>query len=315
MENFFIIVAIIIFFIIWTFMEQKQFIVKKYEVNHNELPTSFHNTKFVLLADLHNHTFGNENERLIRRIQKLQPEFIIVAGDMIDKHKPCYPSNAYILLEKLAKEYQIYYAYGNHEQRIEGLQIDNDLEQGIEGSSSGQNPDQIKLQHEIGSTWVKFKEKLSKLGVIFLDNESIMLSKNKERIKITGLSIGQEYFQRTGYPDMNLDYLNSMLGKKQSNLYHILVAHNPVHFKQYAAWGAELTISGHLHGGMARIPGIGGIISPQVKFFPKYSGGVYSENHKVMVVSRGLGSHSMMPRYFNVPEVVEITLKRSNINS
>ncbi|MDI9509764.1 MAG: hypothetical protein QM217_08140, partial [Bacillota bacterium] len=82
-----------------------------------------------------------------------------------------------------------------------------------------------------------------------------------------------------------------------------------VYFKSYISWGADLVLSGHIHGGLIRIPFIGGLISPQIKLFPKYDGGLYVENDQYMVVSRGLGSHSFMPRILNPPEIILVSLK------
>jgi predicted MPP superfamily phosphohydrolase len=72
-----------------------------------------------------------------------------------------------------------------------------------------------------------------------------------------------------------------------------------------------MTVSGHLHGGMVRLPGVGGIISPQVKLFPKYNSGNHSVNNKNLIVSRGLGTHSHMPRLFNIHEIVYVKLQKS----
>ena len=57
--------------------------------------------------------------------------------------------------------------------------------------------------------------------------------------------------------------------------YQILLAHNPLWAKAYADWGADLVFSGHVHGGIIRLPFFGGILSPERRFFPKYSAGVY----------------------------------------
>lgn len=296
MHIYFYVAAFVVIFILWTAIEQKQLATTKYVVASDRLPQTLNNTSFVVLADLHNYNFGTNNERLVRRIDKLSPEFIIVAGDMINKSVACYPSNAFSLLEQLAKKYKIYYAYGNHEQRIENIRkIGNEY--------------LSEAQIKSCSTWVEYKEKLEKLNVTFLDNQSIIHTKNKEKFRITGVSIDKMYFERSKIPPMAEDYLKLLIGEKQDDNYQILIAHNPVYFERYSSWGADLTISGHLHGGLVRLPGVGGVISPQVRLFPKYNAGNYAENGQQMVVSRGLGSHSGMPRVLNVPEIVLITLK------
>lgn len=70
--------------------------------------------------------------------------------------------------------------------------------------------------------------------------------------------------------------------------------------------GADLILSGHFHGGVLRLPGIGGLIAPDFRLFPKYSGGIYKEANQTIVVSRGLGVHSMPLRIFNPPELLAL---------
>jgi predicted MPP superfamily phosphohydrolase len=111
---------------------------------------------------------------------------------------------------------------------------------------------------------------------------------------------------------MEKGYLASLIGDKPNKNFAILIAHNPVYFTEYTRWGADLTLSGHLHGGLVRLPFIGGVASPQIRLFPKYSAGNYTENGQQMIVSRGLGSHSLMPRIWNAPEIVSITLKHKS---
>ncbi len=290
-----ILLGLIIIILIWILIEQKLLVTTKYTVLSDKLPKAFHNTSFIVLSDLHNFRFGKDNKRLIKKIHELSPEFIIVAGDIINKQEACYPSNAYSLLNRLAVQYKIYYAYGNHEQWMKDL-----LEQ--------------SEQESITSTWVEYKKNLKNSGVIFLDNESILIQKDGSKLRITGVSIDEKYFVHRKMPVMEEGYLKSLIGKKPEEVYELLIAHSPVYFPNYTEWGADLTVSGHTHGGLVRLPGIGGVVSPQVLMFPKYDSGNYTEKGQHMIVSRGLGSHSMMPRMFNAPEIVNVTLKNDSDN-
>lgn len=291
-----ILITFILLFIVlmlWSAIEQKLLTVTSYIVDSVRLDKIFDGTSFVVLADLHNMSFGKDNKKLAERIDKLSPDFILVAGDLIDKKAKAYPGNAYKLLEQLAAKYKIYYAYGNHEQKLELYK-------------SGEWPLQKK---QLYASWLEFKVRLQKLNVEFLDNSRSFFSKEDSKISIRGVSIAKDYFQKSKLPDMKKEYLASLLGNNKNDYFELLIAHNPVYFYEYAAWGADLIISGHLHGGMVRLPRIGGVVSPQVKFFPKYYAGNFTEKGQVMIVSRGLGTHSNMPRLFNVPEIVYITLK------
>jgi predicted MPP superfamily phosphohydrolase len=288
-----IIILIILSLILWAIIEQELLVITKYTVCSPKLPKQLNHTSFVVLADLHNMTFGKDNIRLVKKIEKLAPEFILVAGDLIDKKALCYPGNAYRLLESLAKKYRIYYAYGNHEQRLEQY-------------STEEIP---KEKQKIYDSWLEFKERLRKMKVVFLDNSSTEFVKSGKKLHITGVSIGPEYFSHSSYPVMEEGYLEKLIGDSDEENYQLLIAHNPVYFYDYSRWGADLTVSGHLHGGMVRLPGVGGVISPQVKFFPKYNSGNHTENGQEMIVSRGLGTHSHMPRLFNIPEIVQVELR------
>ena len=96
--------------------------------------------------------------------------------------------------------------------------------------------------------------------------------------------------------------------KIEEDKYNILLAHNPNFIDSYAKWGADLTLSGHIHGGMVRIPFLGGVFSPDTVLFPKYSSGLYEVDGKKLIVSRGLGRGVRGFRFFNKPEINVITL-------
>ena len=85
-----------------------------------------------------------------------------------------------------------------------------------------------------------------------------------------------------------------------------MLAHHPAYFDAYASWGADLTLSGHLHGGMIRLPFVGGLVSPQMRLFPKYDKGLYTKKGKKLIVSAGLANHTVNIRINNPPELVVI---------
>jgi len=304
MNTVIILLIIIVILLIWSAVEQKFFTVTSHTVASDRLPQKMDGISFVVLADLHDMNFGRNNIRLAREIDRLAPDFILVAGDLIDKSRKPYPGNAYKLLEHLAGKYRIYYAYGNHEQKLEKYAQE----------------DLSADKKELYASWNEFKDRLKKLNVIFLDNSYAIYNKENDIIRIYGVSIGEEFFAKRKIPVMKKEYLASLLGNNNTNNnynnshnsnnhFKLLIAHNPEHFHEYISWGADLTVSGHLHGGMMRLPGLGGVISPQVKFFPKYYSGCFEDNGRYMIVSRGLGTHSYMPRLFNVPELIHVRLK------
>ena len=89
----------------------------------------------------------------------------------------------------------------------------------------------------------------------------------------------------------------------------ILLSHRPEYFTDYVAGKYDVILSGHAHGGQARLPFLGGVIAPGQGQFPKYDSGVYTEGRSNMVISRGIGNSSFPIRFANRPEVILITLR------
>ena len=127
---------------------------------------------------------------------------------------------------------------------------------------------------------------------------------------MAGLHLQKEYFAKF-YEDVRFDHSNvaELIGKKQEE-YTILLAHTPVYFEEYAKWGANLVCSGHVHGGIVILPFLGGVISTTYELFPKYDHGQFQIDNTKMVLSRGLGMHTIKLRLFNKPEISVIKLLR-----
>lgn len=255
-------------------------------VESERLPQVFDGFRMVILADLHNYSFGKGNEVLKKQIDSVNPDLILVAGDMLVRKAPKKYDTAFELLKALSRKYPIYYGLGNHEQSLAGE------------------------KEEYAALYREYVNKLEKEGIIFLDNQSVILRRKNDNLKITGLSIEKDYYGKCKIPEMPADYIENLVGKCERQCYNILIAHNPVYFKNYAAYGSDLILAGHVHGGIIRLPFLGGMLSPQYRFFPKYDAGRFSEKGSTMLISRGLGLHTLKFRIGNRPELMTITLKR-----
>ena len=109
---------------------------------------------------------------------------------------------------------------------------------------------------------------------------------------------------------MEPGFMERALGKPDEKRFSILLAHSPVFFEEYAAWGADLTLSGHFHGGTIRLPVLGGVMTPQYQFFyPRCAGEFTDEKGRRMLVGRGLGTHSINIRFCDKPQVLVVKLK------
>ena len=107
---------------------------------------------------------------------------------------------------------------------------------------------------------------------------------------------------------MEPGHISRLLGDSDRDAFQVLIAHNPQYFPEYSDWGADLTVAGHVHGGIIRLSVLGGVISPAIALFPRYDGGLFERKGKYMVLSRGLGTHSIHVRMFNPGEVCVIKI-------
>jgi hypothetical protein len=147
---------------------------------------------------------------------------------------------------------------------------------------------------------------LKKLGVKLLENTSTNIYKDNEKITIHGIAdpISFDNKEAEGITKTGLSKL------KISDGYNILLFHRANMLDLFKNEKFDLIVSGHLHGGQVRIPFVGGLKSPHGDWFPKYSGGRYDVNNNTYIVSRGIGNPFIVPRVFNRPEIVVITLKK-----
>lgn len=256
--------------------------VSEYKIKSSKVPNNFSGFKILQLSDLHNKSFGNKNKNLIKKINKISPDIIVITGDMIVRQKDDY-SVFLDLTSELSKLYKIYYISGNHEQK-----------------ASLRNKKIDELFNSIKN-----------MGVTVLDNNMVQLVRGSSYINLYGIMIDLKYYK---YDNSLKDVyfkqkqVENIIGVADEKDFNILLAHNPFYFEAYALWGADITLSGHVHGGMIRLPFVGALLSPERKFFPKYSEGKYLIEDKILIVSRGLGSGKLAFRLFNRPELSIITL-------
>ena len=112
-----------------------------------------------------------------------------------------------------------------------------------------------------------------------------------------------------GYPFTDSRQLSPGLPIAEKGFYNILLYHDPYCFPEVALLDYDLMLSGHIHGGMVRFPLLGSPLE-WTKMEP-FTKGIYTSRAATLMVSGGLGAHEPLPRFFNAPEVVLITLNAS----
>ncbi len=280
----FIISACFAFFTGVIISDVNDFCVTKYRIKSKKIKKHI---RFVQLTDLHGKEFGSDNKRLVAAVDRLKPDFVIMSGDIMSGKNLGRTSESTVdtaesLIRKLALKYPVYFAPGNHEQRVEWL------------------PDLFSF------TYRDMMERFDKAGATILDNaEYIRIG---DGICIKGLALHKDYYLKKREGRLAAAYLDSAVGKLNEKYFNILIAHTPEYIPDYAKWGADLTLSGHYHGGIMKMPFMGGVISPKYRLFPKYSFGMFSEGGKKQIVSCGLGTHTLPVRVFNPGELVCVDL-------
>ena len=239
--------------------------------------------RFVLLSDLHNKVYGTKNDKVIEAIRRINPDFIVLAGDLVTSQLREDMTPGIELLRALRQDYRIYYGLGNHESKMR------------------QKPDQF------GDKYDRLIRAVSGKNVSVLKNEAVFLP--EYNLKITGLDLDLNYFAHFKIQKMKPGYLQETLPECEKEKCNILIAHNPDYFAEYAQWGADLVLSGHVHGGIMRLPLLGGVIAPSYKIFPEYDGGVFRTGSAAMLLGRGMGSHTIPLRFFNPAELYDVQLK------
>lgn len=273
-------VVIIGLILLWICIyDGNRFVVVRYEIKSPKLKGSY---RAVVLSDLHNKQFGKGNERLLEEIANCQPDGIWIAGDIPTAAPKQKLDTALNFMTALAEKYPIFYGNGNHEHRM-------------------------KLYPQTyGCMAEEYEAGLAEVGVVPMVNSKRDIS--EYNTTVYGVEIAREYYQRFCNVSMEPSYLEELLGEPDKDTFNVLLAHNPDYFPTYAQWGADLVLSGHVHGGMVRIPGWKGVISPRYRIFPKYDGGRFENGKSTMILSRGLGMHTIPIRIFNPGELVVVDL-------
>lgn len=280
----YIIIALLLLVLlsIYVYKESTGFHVVKYCLNDRRINK---NVKLVFISDLHNNEYGEGNIEVLDKIDEINPDYVVIGGDTMTScmEKWTGLDKTFELVKKLTKKYKVIYGMGNHEERLRRL--------------PERFPEGVYEQLVNG---------LKEAGAPLLVDECIRL--DDEGIDIYGLDLEHAYFRKFVTKDFASDYLANKLGNPDRDRYSILLAHNPEHFKAYVSWGADLILSGHVHGGIIRLPFLGGVVSPAMKLFPKYDGGLFSQGNSHMVLSRGLGTHTIPVRINNKAELVVVEL-------
>ena len=244
---------------------------ERFDLYSPRLPEAFDGFRVVELADLHGKAFGENSEDLLEAVGKAEPDLIAICGDMADE-KTHWQSMADLAAD-LVEIAPTVYVSGNHEWAME-------------------------------APW-DFFALLETTGVTVLHNTYYRLTLEGESIILAGVDDPNgPYDQKT--PQALVEEIHAACG---GDPYIRLLAHRNDQLEQWASLGVDTVLAGHGHGGVIRLPFVGGLLGTDRELFPEYTAGLYEQGRTDMVISRGLGDAGIQFRVFNRPHLPVIVLR------
>ena len=279
-----VLVIIALTFAAWIAWDNARIVVTEIEVESSRLPDSFEGYRIAHVSDLHNDEFGENNEKLLEAIKAARPDMIAITGDLLDSRRTDV-EKALNFVQQAVEIAPCYYVTGNHESRE-------------------------------GKTYDALEKAMREAGVIVLRNEKLTLEKDGDAIVVAGIDDPRFVLntdRQVKMEDVIRNVLTGLLEDVEEEQFTLLLSHRPELFELYCEHYLDLVLSGHVHGGQFRIPGVGGIIGPGQGLLPDYDAGLYSAGDTNMVLSRGLGQSIVPFRINNAPELVLVTLQNKDL--
>lgn len=297
-----LIILVLTLLVVFNIILNKNIFIKEYKIQSEKITENFNNYKILQITDVHSIRNEIQLEKIINKVKEENPSLICVTGDLIDSEYYSNQNNLYEnkeidQIEKLTVEFMkelvkiadTYYIYGNHE-----MMLLDDPENN------------------------RFKTDLEKNGVKILNNKTQVLEKSGDKINLLGIQDPATLYKDEKYAYIkgaNKDKVEVILNDlfleiQEENNFTILLSHRPEYFELYNKYNIDLALTGHTHGGIAKLPVINGIYAHPQGWFPKYSYGIYQTNDFSMIISGGIGYSKLPIRIFNPPEICVVTLER-----
>lgn len=261
--------------------EKQNFVVEESVISS---PKIHQKKTFVFITDVHDKEFGPANQRLLEAVRDARPDGVLLGGDLMVSKGEGDLDVSFRLLEGLSGLAPVFYGMGNHELRL-------------------------RLERETyGNHYQRLEQRARELGIVLLRNRRAAFGE----IDITGAELSPVFYRKLFLEKpvaMPSGYLTKRLGTPDSSRFQLLLMHSPLYFSQCREWGADLTLSGHFHGGTIRLPLLGGLMTPQYQFFVPWCAGSFEQDGKWMMVGRGLGTHSINIRLNDKPQLLVIRLE------
>jgi len=226
------------------------------------------------ISDVHVERTTAREERLLRLVEELDPDVIVLTGDYLN----------------LTYVYDIEAQADAHDLLARLCNIARGPIYAITGSPPVDRTDVVPII---------FKD----LPITWLLDEVREVEVNGHALQIAGLRCTRE--RRVDVPR-----LRRLLGARPVHKFTLLLYHSPDLMPETAELDVDLYLCGHTHGGQVRLPLFGALITSS-DFWKRYEMGRYKEGSTTLYVSRGLGMEGLgapRARFLAPPEIVLWTL-------
>lgn len=259
--------------------QNDQVVLTEYTVSDVRIPAEMDGYKIFLISDLHNAPFAGQ---ICRQIRDCQPDCVLLAGDLIQlpyDDPETDMENVWALLDEVADAIPTYFVGGNHE------------------SATG--------------NYYLIYQALKDHGAVSLEDKSNRLWKNDKSIRIVGLQDPGGDVMESEDKQQMLSTLEQLLDGNTEE-YTILLCHRSNAYAFLKDTPVDLMLSGHMHGGVVRLPILGGVFgNDDEAYFPAYDYGMFKESRVTLIVSGGCDKNPKKMRFNNPPETLLITLRHA----
>ena len=251
---------------------------------HYTLPSStISSLRILQLTDLHNSEFGEDNARLVSTVRDQSPDLILLTGDLLNSDEQ-RTDIATDLIAQLCDIAPVYFSNGNHE---------------------------LEYEERYG---VDIDELYREAGAVVLEKEYQDITVKNQKIRLGGIygyCLPGKYLETGEADPEETEFLEAF---QDTDLPKILMCHMPVCWMINGSlddWDVDYVFAGHLHGGEVILPFVGGLYGPDLGWFPGKLEGLYSSENgeNTLILSRGLGTNEIIPRFNNIPEVMVVDIQ------
>ncbi len=239
--------------------------------------------KIVLVTDIQigRHKKTAWTNKIVEKIEKINPDLIIFGGDLIDNEGASEDESQYLEpLKKLVGRYQMYYILGNHEYGI--------------GSAV-----KTASVYWTGDRSLELIARMKKIGIPLLRDSMVCPLVREQKICLYG--IDDIWYKQPTFKQLPTSATSTPL---------IFLTHNPdgILYWPENKQKPDLVLSGHSHGGQILLPFIGPLGNPGIGLGVQYYKGLNYYKNIPIFTSTGIGESGGPIRLFVPPEIAIIEL-------